>query len=207
MTLLLGACNSAPASSDSGPLDAGASDVGADVGLPDTGPACDVSPAPDMLPMLVGELTPLVADAGSPIPAQTGGDPTGVWRIDHATFYTAPSTAGMFDPMRSSITGTGWIVVSATELRLELSLEVTIAGTIAGTIHRHQVTDIRGAYATSGNTLDVTVQCVSPPSSMMMSGMFQPQFTSSGATGTLVLVTNGMMGMTTILLHGARSAT
>lgn len=203
------ACTNAPATEDAARTSDAGDDAGAnDAATPphDASTVCDVSPAPSGLPALTGEFVALDPDAGSPIPVQTGGDPTGVWRIEHATIYTAASSTGMYDPAASSIAGSAWIVVDATTLRLELSLDLVVAGTPAGTIRRHQVTDIRGTYSTSGAMLSVIPECVAPPPTMTDTG-FNPQFTAGTADGTLVLVTNGMLGENTIVLTGTRMPT
>lgn len=204
----LAACNTAAPPVDAAlPSDAGndASASDAFSAPRDASTSCDVSPAPTGLPVLTGTFVPLDADAGSPIPVQTGGDPTGVWRIAHATIYTAPGTGGMYDATASSVAGNAWIVVDATSLRLELSLDLVLAGTPAGTIRRHQVTDIRGTYTTSGATLSVTPECIAPTPTTT-SGI-ATQFTAGASDGTLVLVTNGMLGETTIVLTGSRMPT
>lgn len=204
----LAACAPAPAAVDAA---SGAADAGTDAAEPadastalDTGPRCDVSPAPADLVALTGEFVPLDADAGSPIPVQTGGDPTGVWRIDHVTFYTAPETAGMYDPAGSSIDGTAWVVVDATELRMELHFDLTLAGTPAGTIRRLQTTDIRGTYTTNGAMLMLTPECVAPAPMTPSSGL-TTTFSAGPSDGTLVLTTSGMLGATTLVLSGTRT--
>ncbi len=173
----------------------------------DGGLSCDVTPAPAGLVPLTGELVPLDADGGMPVPAQSGGDPTGVWRIEHVTIFTGPGTGSMYDPSTSSIAGTAWIVADGTELRMELALDVTLAGTAAGTIRRHQVTDIRGTYTTNGAMLSLAPECVAPPPTMTSATGLDTQFTAGPSRGTLVLTTNGMLGENTIVLTGTRMPT
>jgi hypothetical protein len=205
---ILGGCGSSTPAADASssdaalPMDAAAA---ADTNVPvDAPPPCDVSPAPSDLVPLTGGFVVLEPDAGLPIPAQTGGDPTGVWRFDHITIYTDPSTAGMFDPDASTIDGTGWIVVEGDTIRLELTTDVALMGTAAGTIRRHSVTSIRGTFVVDGASLMLTPDCISPAP---MGTPSQPMFTAEGTTGTLVLSTMGMLGTNQIVLSGTRTST
>ena len=190
-------------------------DVGSDAGtspdaviladaptLIDAAPLCSVTPAPSGLLALTGTFQELPASGPSPIPVQTGGDPTGVWRFDRATIFTAPGSSAMFDAATSSIEGTGWAVLEGNALRLEMTLNLTVRGTVAGTVRRHNVTTIRGTFAVSEATLMITPECIEP---MPMAGMSATTFTASGTTGSLVLTTSGMLGTNQILLTGTRT--
>jgi hypothetical protein len=194
------AVDAASPSSDAGTDATAAHDASAAVDAPI---ACDVAPAPPDLVPLSGSFVVLEPDAGLPIPAQTGGDPTGVWRFDQITIYTDPSTAGMFDADASTIDGTGWIVVEGDTLRLELTTDVALMGTAAGTIRRHSVTSIRGTFVVDGASLMLTPECISP---VPMGAPPAPMFTAEGTTGTLVLTTMGMLGTNQIVLSGTRTS-
>ncbi len=207
LSLVVACGPAAPAVDAAGPSDAGTdavrtTDTSVHVDANDT---CDVSPAPSGLPAMTGAFVILDADAGSPIPMQTGGDPTGVWRMDHVTIYTSPESAGMYDPATSSIGGTAWIVATATGLRLELALDLTLHTNIAGTIVRHQVTDVRGTYTATGDMLSVVPECFAPAPTTA-GATFDTRFTAGATDGTLVLTTSGMLGELTIVLTGSRMA-
>lgn len=211
---ILTGCGGSPAAVDAAaPSDAGVDTGGApedaatveDANVPvDAPPPCDVSPVPSDLVPLTGGFVVLEPDAGLPIPAQTGGDPTGVWRFDHVTIYTGAESAGMFDETTSTIEGTGWVVVEGDLLRLQLTLDVALMGTAAGTIRRHTITSIRGTFVVDGAALTLTPECIEP---MPMTGGTSPLFTAEGTTGTIVLTTMGMLGTNQIVLTGARTST
>lgn len=170
----------------------------------DAAPACDVGPPPSDLPSLVGRFVVLDADAGLPIAPLTGGDPTGVWRFDAITLYTAPTSRGMFDEATSTVSGTAWAVVEGDRIRLELSLDLALMGTAAGTVRRRNVTHIRGTYAVTGSTLALTPECIDPTP---MGAPVAPQFSTEGETGRLLLTLEGMLGTNQIVLSGARTST
>lgn len=211
--ILLAACSASTGATDAGPPDTGAVDAFApsDAGpvdaasTTDASSSCDVGTPPDMIPALTGEFVVDDADGGSLVPVQTGGDPVGVWRVEHVTIYTAPESAGMFDPATSTIDGSGWLVVEPGAMRMELVTDVALMGTVAGTIRRHTVTQVTGDWAVMDQVLDLMPVCTAPPP--MDGGMRTLEFTAGPTDGTLVLRTVGMTGPTVIVMTGTRSAT
>ena len=205
---VLVSCGASPPTSDASAPSDGGNDAAASVDAfapVDAPPLCDVSPAPSGLSMLTGGFVVLGADGVLPIPAQTGGDPTGVWRFDRITIYTESASAGMFDPATSTISGTGWVVVEGNLLRLELTLDVALMGTVAGTVRRHTVTSIRGTFVVLDASLMLTPECISPAPTGAAAA---PMFTAGmDGTGTILLTTMGMLGTNRIVLNGVRTAT
>ena len=155
---------------------------------------CALSP-PDALPALGGDVVVLDPDAGFQIPAQDGGSPIGVWRVEHVTIFAPP---GDFDASASRIGGTAWVIVTASEVQISLALDVAIVSS-AGTTTHHDVLALRGSYSRSDPTLHVVPRCAMPALDL--------DFTSGDTSGTLVLTTTGSLGTETLLLRCARTST
>lgn len=186
----------------SGETDAGPGET--DAGPPDGG--CDVSPIPGSLPAIAGGFAVEDPDAGSSVPVATGGDPTGTWVFDDATFWVPPAAAAMFDPARSTVTGTAWAALDGSELRLDFRFETTLMGTIAGTIVRPSSTQIRGTYVVDGAMVDVTPICAQGGSASG-GGSADLSFSIEGDDATLISRLSGPSGMITIVLTGTRRTT
>ncbi len=146
--------------------------------------ACTLSP-PDALPALGGDVVVLDPDAGFQIPAQAGGSPIGVWRVEHVTIYTR----GALDPNASVVSGTAWVIVTSTEVELAIDLQI---GTAQETL------TLRGSYVLSDATLHVTPRC-----SMPATAEFDLDFTSGDSSGTLLAT----IGELTLLFRCARTST
>lgn len=180
--------------------DAGPSDE--DAGPPDGG--CDVSPEPDSLPAIAGGFA--IADdgdGGSNIPVATGGDPTGTWVFDDATFYVTSAAAEMFDESASTVTGTAWVALDGTEARLDFDLVTTLEGTLAGTIVRPSSTQVRGTYEVEGSSIVITRSCAQSTAAGG-GGATGLEFSIDGDQGTLITTLSGATGMITIVLEGTR---
>lgn len=177
-----------------------------DAGPPDGG--CDVSPAPDALPAIAGGFAIDGADGGIAIPVVTGGDPTGVWVFDDATFFVPESSAAMFDVETSTVTGTAWAALDGTEMRLDFRFDTTLMGTIAGTIIRPSSTQIRGTYVVDGASIDTTPIC--SQSTAMTSGgggMAGLEFSIDGDDAIVISRLSGAAGSIVIVLEGTRRTT
>lgn len=155
---------------------------------------CSLSP-PDAVPALGGDVVVLDPDAGFQIPSQAGGNPVGVWRVEHVAIYAQP---GDFDASASRVSGTAWVIVTANEVQISLALDVAIASSTGTTTH-HDVLAGRGSYAHDGPTLHVTPRCAMPA--------IDVDFTSGDTSGTLVLTTTGSLGTETLLMRCARTST
>ena len=203
---LLAACGGDPAPPDGGPtLDAFVPDE--DAGPDDAGPVevdggCDVGEVPDPLPAIAGGFGVEGGDAGSVVPAATGGDPVGLWVFDRATFYVGPTAAGMFDEDASTVEGTAWLEVTEAEFALDWRFVTTLMGTPAGTIVRPSSTQIRASYTLDGATFVATPICVQSGSGG--DGETMLAFSQSGDTLTAVSHLSGPTGMITIVLEGTR---
>lgn len=174
-----------PGAPDAGALDAGES---ADAGELDGGATADAGPS----------------DAGpaAPVPPEPrGGDPMGTWRFERVTFFTAPETAGMFDPAASRIAGTAWAVVGATDIRFEFDFDITLETSIAGTLRRRQTTRVRGTYTVEGSSLRIVPSCSEGGGTGMGAAL---SFTAETGTGVLVTRVAGMLGETIVVLEGTR---
>jgi hypothetical protein len=181
------------------PVDAGGSE-------PDGGPmGCDVSPLPDPLGEFVGTFAVLGdADGGTELPVATGGDLTGMWVIESATFFVGPAAAEMFDEEASRVNGTAWLAFDGEEMRLDYRFVTTLEGTLAGTILRPTSTQIRGGYTLDDARIVVTPTCVAPPPTS--GGSAGLQFSVEGDQGTFISSISGASGNITIVLQGTRRA-
>lgn len=184
------------------PVDAG---VELDAGPPDGG--CDVSPIPDPLPAIAGGFMVDDADGGTIVPPATGGDPTGVWVFEDATFYVGPAAASMFDVESSTVTGTAWASFDGTEARLDYRFETTLRGTLAGTLIRPSSTQIRGTYVVDGVSIDITPICAQTTAMETGGGGAGLDFSIDGDNATLISRLSGGSGTITIVLQGTRRTT
>lgn len=137
-------------------------------------------------------------------PATTGGDPTGTWIFERASFYVSATAGEMFDAEMSTVGGTAWAAFDGTQARLEMDLALRLADTIGGDVSRNTRTRIRGAYVAEGDAVRFMPSCIEAP--MMMAGASAPAFGLSveGDRGVLVIRSMGMLGPTTIVLEGTR---
>lgn len=189
---------------DAGP-DAGPVDVGIDAYAPDT--HCDVLPAPTTIPTLMGVFDENDGSPGHTPEVMTGGDPTGVWVFDHGTFWVDPIANSMFNRFGSSVSGTAWIAIDATDFRLEYELVSTLAGTQIGTIEQHSLARAHARWRLDHEQIE--------PSGLVCSEMDPPGVGDPGrmtftrvdathltletnvpqTTGTLVMVLEGTLAM------------
>lgn len=200
--MLLVSCVAGAAVPDAGAIDASSVASDADASSRDAvsfDSGCDVGVVPGALPALGGRFVVLEPDAGSPIPAQAGGRPIAVWRVEDVTAFAGASTS--YDLAASSITGTGWVVVASSEVRLALDLDLALASP-GRTTHVVESHALRGPYAWSGVTVHVTPTCAMPAVASL-----DVDFTSGDSSGTLVLDVNSAVGPLTLLLRCQRTST
>ncbi|UJR79945.1 hypothetical protein [Sandaracinus amylolyticus] len=184
-----------------------------DAGTPDAGEpdgGCDVSPEPTELPDIAGGFA--VADdgdGGSNVPVATGGDPTGTWVFDDATFYVSSTAAGMFDIETSTVTGSAWAAFDGTEARLDFEFVTTLEGTLAGTLVRPSSTQIRGSYVVEGTSIGITPTCAQSSAGGAGGGGSARglAFSMDGDDGRLITTITGTAGEITIVLDGTRRGT
>lgn len=191
-----------PGETDSGPADAG--QVAVDGG------GCDVGTPPDPLPEVTGGFAVDDPDAGSSVPVPAGGDPIGLWVFDTATFWVAPGAAAMFDEDTSTVDGTAWLEVTATEFALDWRFVTTLMGTLGGTIVRPSSTQIRATYTLDGASFVPDPICAQSSAGAASdggtAGMSMLSFTQSGDSITAISRVSGPTGMITIVLEGTRRA-
>lgn len=180
-----------------------ASDVGFDSNAPDT--RCDVSPVPDVLPALSADFQLDDATLGTSAPVMTGGDPVGVWVFDRGTFWVDRTANAMFNRYASSVAGTAWIAITATEFRLDYELVTTLAGTEAGTIVQQNVTRAHARWRLDREQIEPTGLVCAESNQATVGDPGRVTFTRVDDTHlTLLTVVPLEAGMTTIELHGTR---
>lgn len=205
-----GAGTDAPAAIDGGSDSGGTPSVDAsvDAGPPDGG--CDVSPEPADLPALTGGFAVLGADGGIELPTATGGDPTGTFVFDRATFWVGPAQAEMFDESISTVEGSAWAAFDGTEARIDFEFVTSLMGTVVGTLVRPSSTQIRGSYVLDEAFIVITPSCrqssaMAPAASDGgVAGSADLQFSQTGDDMTLISRLSGPGGMITIVLEGTR---
>lgn len=200
LALLAGACSGSTGAPDSG-IDAG----------PREG-SCDVGTTPDPLPQIAGSFAIAEGDGGLAIPVPAGGDPEGLWVFDRATFYVSAAAAAMFDLEASTIEGSAWMNITATEFALDWRFVTTLMGTVAGTIVRPSSTQIRASYTLDGATFIADPICaqsnaVMAPRDGGTAGTSMLEFTRMGDSITVVSRLSGAAGTITIVLEGTRRTT
>ncbi|AKF07468.1 hypothetical protein DB32_004617 [Sandaracinus amylolyticus] len=180
-----------------------------DAGAPAADAGCDVSPEPDAVPEIAGGFDVATVDGGSNVPVATGGDPTGTWVFDEATFYVSETAATMFDREASTVGGRAWAAFDGTEARLDFEFVTTLNGTPAGTIVRPSSTQIRGTYEVDGSAIVITPACAQSSAGGAGGGGSAGglQFSMDGDVGRLITSVSGTAGMITIVLDGTRRGT
>jgi hypothetical protein len=216
-------CSSSSPSTDAGigtdaraPIDSGSGDdsgstPGIDASV-DAGPAdggCDVSPEPADLPALEGGFAVLGADGGIELPSATGGDPTGTFVFERATFWVGAAQAEMFDESISTVEGSAWAAFDGTEARIDFEFVTSLMGTVVGTLVRPSSTQIRGSYTLDEAFIVITPSCrqssaMAPAGDGGVAGSADLQFSQSGDELTLISRLSGPTGMITIVLEGTR---
>jgi len=117
---------------------------------------CDVGDPPGTLPTLTATFVFVDPDAGVDVPAPAGGDVTGGFVVERATFYVPESARGSIDVGASHAEGTAWSVVEGSQYRFAFDLDVTLETTVVGTVRRHQLDASRGTFVASGGILSLT---------------------------------------------------
>ena len=144
IAMMLAGCAASTTSVADAGTDARANDAGLDVMSPDT--HCDLLPEPRATPTLMAGFAENDPAHGFAPPMMTGGDPIGMWVFDHGTFWIDTTANTMFNRFASSVSGTAWIAITATEFRLDYDLTITLAQTAAGTIVQHNLTRVRARW-------------------------------------------------------------
>lgn len=199
---LLAGCANATTPSDAG-RDAPIVDAGFDTNAPDT--HCDVSPTPSPLPALSADFQLNDPAVGTVVPTMTGGDPVGVWAFDAGTFWVDATGNAMFNRYASSVTGTAWIAIDATDFRLDYEFVVTLAGTEAGTIVQQNITRAYARWRLDREQIEPTGLVCAESNTPAYADPGRVTFTRVDADHLVLLTEVPMMtGLTIIELHGTR---
>jgi hypothetical protein len=175
-------------------------DGGRDVGDPDAG--CDVSPAPSPLPAFHADFQLDDAASGTSVPTMTGGDPVGVWVFDHGTFWVGIDANAMFNRYASSVAGTAWIAIDATDFRLEYDFVTTLAGTAAGTLVQPSTTRAHARWRLDREQIEPTGLVCQESNQMAYADPGRVTFTRTGDHLTLLTVVPMATGATILQLEG-----
>jgi hypothetical protein len=191
------------------PVDAGTMppDAGSDAGSAgtDAGPECDVGEAPIDPPALTGSFVFYGGDGGTGVPVPTGGDPTGIWAFDAATFYVPEDRRDQLDADASHAEGEAWLEVGATEFRLSFFFDVRLETLVVGTVRRPTTYLALGTYTADGPTLMFDAECLD---GRMSGGMLMISFSESEGRGQLFIDVDSTDGgdPTVMVLDGTRTA-
>ncbi len=195
------AVSSTPADAGS---DARTADVGIDVNAPDA--SCDISPTPASLPAFTADFQLNDAAFGRSVPVMSGGNPVGVWVFDHGTFWVDLGANAMFNRYASSVAGTAWIAVDATEFRLEYDFVTTLAGTEAGTIVQETSTRVRARWRLDREQIEPTGLVCAGYTQAAYADPGRVTFTRTGDHLTLLTEVPMSAGMTILQLEGTLSS-